>query len=80
MSKIEKTKLQAFLSKEFPQKNFLIECFEKDTVTIRRRVSRADLRPGGTVSGPTMMDLADCALYVAILREIGLIASWPSTP
>ena len=74
MSKIEKTELQAFLSKEFPQKNFLIECFAKDTVTIRRRVSSADLRPGGTVSGPTMMDLADCALYVAILREIGLVA------
>lgn len=74
MSKIEKTELQAFLSKEFPQKNFLIECFEKDTVTIRRRVSSADLRPGGTVSGPTMMDLADCALYVAILREIGIVA------
>ena len=74
MSKIEKTELQAFLSKEFPQKNFLIECFEKDTVTIRRRVSSADLRPGGTVSGPTMMDLADCSLYVAILREIGLVA------
>ena len=74
MSKIEKTELQAFLSKEFPQKNFLIECFEKDIVTIRRKVSSADLRPGGTVSGPTMMDLADCALYVAILREIGLVA------
>jgi uncharacterized protein (TIGR00369 family) len=74
VNKIEKTELQAFLSKEFPQKNFLIECFEKDTVTIRRRVSSADLRPGGTVSGPTMMDLADCALYVAILREIGLVA------
>ena len=74
MSKIEKTELQAFLSKEFPQKKFLIENFGKDTVTVRRRVSSADLRPGGTVSGPTMMDLADCALYVAILREIGLVA------
>ena len=74
MSKIEQTELQAFLSKEFPQKNFLIESFEKNTVTIRRRVSSADLRPGGTVSGPTMMDLADCALYVAILREIGMVA------
>lgn len=32
-----------------------------------------DLRPGGTVSGPTMMALADTALYVALLREIGLV-------
>ena len=32
-----------------------------------------ELRPGGTVSGPTMMTLADFALYVAILGEIGLV-------
>ena len=74
MSKTEKTELQAFLSKEFPQKNFLIESFEKNTVTVRRIVGSADLRPGGTISGPTMMDLADCALYVAVLREIGIVA------
>ena len=29
------------------------------------------LRPGGTISGPTMMALADLALYVAILAQIG---------
>ena len=32
------------------------------------------LRPGGTVSGPVMMEVADCALYVAILAEIGLVS------
>lgn len=74
MTKTEKTELQLFLSEEFPQKNFLIESFEKNTVTVRRIVSSADLRPGGTISGPTMMDLADCAIYVAILREIGIVA------
>ncbi len=36
-------------------------------------VGEIDLRPGGTVSGPTMMALADFALYVAIMGEIGLI-------
>ena len=65
---------QTFLSEEFPEKNFLVESFDVDSVTIRRRISIADLRPGGTVSGPTMMGLADCALYVAILREIGRVA------
>lgn len=29
------------------------------------------LRPGGTVSGPAMFGLADCALYVAVLATIG---------
>jgi len=37
------------------------------------KVGDADLRPGGTISGPTMMALADFALYVAIMGEIGLI-------
>lgn len=31
-----------------------------------------DLRPGGTVSGPVMMGIADVALYVAILGRIGM--------
>lgn len=29
------------------------------------------LRPGGTLSGPTMMGLADAAMYAAILAELG---------
>src|SRR5690606_19121575 len=32
-----------------------------------------DLRPGGTVSGPVLMAVADVALYVAILGEIGIV-------
>jgi uncharacterized protein (TIGR00369 family) len=42
--------------------------------TMRLAVGFDQLRPGGTVSGPAMMGLADCALYVAILGEIGLVA------
>jgi acyl-coenzyme A thioesterase PaaI-like protein len=36
-------------------------------------VGEAELRPGGTVSGPVMMATADVALYVAILGEIGIV-------
>jgi uncharacterized protein (TIGR00369 family) len=32
------------------------------------------LRPGGTISGPSMMGLADLALYAAILAQIGPVA------
>jgi len=32
---------------------------------------QAFLRPGGTISGPTMMGLADFAMYVAVLAAIG---------
>ncbi len=74
MSKVNKAEMEEFLSREFPQASFLLESFDEDSVTVRRKVDKGDLRPGGTVSGPTMMGLADCAIYVAILREIGLVA------
>jgi uncharacterized protein (TIGR00369 family) len=38
---------------------------------VRRRFSARSLRPGGTISGPTMMALTDFAVYVAILASIG---------
>src|SRR6266513_2857193 len=38
---------------------------------IRRKFNEKSLRPGGTISGPTMMALTDFAMYVAILASIG---------
>ena len=38
---------------------------------IRRSFSEQSLRPGGTISGPTMMALADFAMYVGVLASIG---------
>ena len=38
---------------------------------VRRRFTARSLRPGGTISGPTMMALTDFAMYVAILASIG---------
>ena len=31
------------------------------------------LRPGGTVAGPFMMALADCAMYAAIMGRLGVV-------
>jgi uncharacterized protein (TIGR00369 family) len=39
----------------------------------RFRVAKKHLRPGETVSGPTLMALADVAMYAALLGEIGLV-------
>lgn len=39
----------------------------------RFRIGREHLRPGDTVSGPTLMALADVAMYAALLGEIGLV-------
>jgi acyl-coenzyme A thioesterase PaaI-like protein len=41
--------------------------------TVAHAVGAAELRPGGTVSGPVLMSVADVALYVAILGEIGIV-------
>ena len=41
---------------------------------VNYHIDERDLRPGGTVSGPTMMTVADYALYIAILGELGLVA------
>ena len=65
----------AFLARDFPQSagNGVIESVGGGRAVIRQAVDDAHLRPGGTVSGPTLMALADFALYVAILGEIGIV-------
>ena len=64
-----------FLQQYFPQS--LEKCEIEEVIeggaTMLWHVGGSDLRPGGTISGPTMMTLADFALYVAILGEIGII-------
>lgn len=40
---------------------------------LRQRTDRRALRPGGTVSGATMMALGDFAMYLAVLSAIGWV-------
>lgn len=67
--------LQAFLDREFPQVagEFRVEAAGEDTV-VRLAVTERHLRPGGTVSGPSIFALADVAFYLAILQRIGPVA------
>ncbi len=67
------SEIKAFLAQEFPQSKATVEAVGQMAATVRLEVGVADLRPGGTVSGPTMMGLADVALYVALLGEIGIV-------
>lgn len=41
------------------------------TARLRQRTLDTNLRPGGTVSGPTLMALADSAAYVLVLGLLG---------
>lgn len=40
---------------------------------VRRRFADDQLRPGGTISGPTMMGLADQAVYALVLSAVGKV-------
>lgn len=65
--------LTQFLADVFPQvcDDFNVEHLTDDGVVVRLKVSEAHLRPGGTVSGPSMFGLADVAVYLAVLSRIG---------
>lgn len=68
-----KEEIAEFLAREFPQTKCTVESVGHFTATVRHEVGEAELRPGGTVSGPVLMMVADVALYVAILNEIGIV-------
>ncbi|SEI93069.1 PaaI family thioesterase [Pseudooceanicola nitratireducens] len=65
--------LNEFLAAEFPQvrNDFLVEEVRQMGVRVRLKVEDKHLRPGGTVSGPTMFALADVAVYLGVLGMIG---------
>ena len=65
--------ITAFLATEFPQNTCTVEAVGGSGATVRKAIGMADLRPGGTVSGPVLMAVADVALYVAILGQIGIV-------
>lgn len=65
--------LTVFLRREFPQvaPDVVIEALGPMTATMRLRRGEKHLRPGGTISGPSMALLADVTAYIALLGMIG---------
>jgi uncharacterized protein (TIGR00369 family) len=55
----------------YPGCGLSIERVNYGDVRVRRAFDANFLRPGGTISGPTMMELADFAMYVAVFSAIG---------
>lgn len=68
-----KDEIAAFMAADFPQSQCVVESVGNACATISREIGPLDLRPGGTVSGPVLMGIADVALYVALLGEIGIV-------
>lgn len=68
--------VESFLEREFPQihqdgRVYALEALGPLTGTMRLRAGPRHVRPGGTLSGPAMMALADLAFYATILAQIG---------
>jgi uncharacterized protein (TIGR00369 family) len=77
IAKMSVAELERFLHAEFPQAfrggDISIESADGSTCLLRQRYGEQMLRPGGTISGPTLMALADFAMYVVLLSAIGPI-------
>ncbi|MBW4077631.1 MAG: PaaI family thioesterase [Acidobacteria bacterium] len=72
MSTLSVEELQAILEAAFPGNEVpRVEKVDGDTVIVRQPVNDRHGRPGGTLSGPTMMMLADTSAWMAILAQIG---------
>lgn len=74
--KMTTAELTAFLAAEFPQVDgmFEVDAVTAEGVRVRMPVNDAHLRPGGTVSGPSMFGLADVSVYLAVLSRLGPVA------
>jgi uncharacterized protein (TIGR00369 family) len=50
---------------------FEVVSLTRDSAIVKMKAGEGDLRPGGTVSGPTLFSLADLAMYAAVMGAIG---------
>lgn len=70
---LNKEELARYLAEVFPQvrEDFAIDALSPDSVTMRLLTADRHLRPGGTVSGPSMFALADVSVYAIVLARLG---------
>ncbi len=68
------SELQQFMVEIFPRFDFTIVSAGNRSAVLELGTSERHLRPGGTISGPTLMTMADVTMYIAILAEIGKVA------
>lgn len=69
--------LEAYIDDVFPEAkkyNFKIIKMSDGNIEVSMDVSKKDLRPGGTVSGPAMFALVDVSAYYLVLAHIGKVA------
>jgi uncharacterized protein (TIGR00369 family) len=76
--KLSAAEMNAFLTQVFPQaaigRAFKVEETRHGFARVRMCFAEHLLRPGGTISGPSIFALADIAMYAAVLASIGPVA------
>ena len=71
VEELERFFLAEFPRAFYPESGLTIEAVWERGRRVRQAFRQRSVRPGGTISGPTMMALADFAMYVAVLAAIG---------
>lgn len=72
MNVLNVEELQSILSNAFPGVEVpVVEEITDDAVVMSQSITLRNSRPGGTLSGPTMMALADTSAWMAILAQLG---------
>ncbi|MEL7255961.1 MAG: PaaI family thioesterase [Pseudomonadota bacterium] len=71
--KLNADEVMALIDEVFGQVagQFAIESLGEMEITVRLKVGEQHLRPGGTVSGPSIFALADVAVYMAVMAMTG---------
>lgn len=76
MSKISIEEFNEFLKTELPwaeEYQIKLENIEEGLAVMRLPYHQNSTRPGGTISGPHMMMLADACMYAVVLGMIGKV-------
>ncbi|OUS26873.1 hypothetical protein A9Q99_16800 [Gammaproteobacteria bacterium 45_16_T64] len=66
--------IQAFLLSVFPKLPSKVISIAPGQLVMEHVTRPYDIRPGGTISGPTMMTLVDTVMYAVLLGHIGTVA------
>lgn len=77
MPRMSAEELEQFLYSHFPDsahKAFKVERIDDMFAQVRMSFDKRHLRPGGTISGPSLMMLTDTTMYMALLGMIGPVA------
>ena len=73
MNKFSIDEMTKYLEEIFPQirGKYIILKLENSLSEVQLVATEANLRPGNTISGPTMFELADIAFYLAVISLPG---------